>query len=402
LDTLPGGLLLEPVSLTLVALSLTVGAAIGRYGVKWRGRRDRPHPALERARALLNALPDTWLVIDANEQVVELHIAPRPGSKAAVPLLRGRRIDEFFSPRVVEKLRGARQRVLDDRVEEDFEFDLHVRGEARAAHARILPLVGSEVVMVIQDISERKMTERALRETRDFAESMLAARTDAFARLSHDLRNQMTGVLTITDLLLARSGQPAVRNYIETIQRCGDHIVELVSNMMELSRLERGSINLHATEVDLHGLVEECVTLARTLAAPKVTVSFQCLPGSPERVFVDGPRLRQILTNLLHNAAKFTVEGAIMVEVTASGPASFRIDVRDTGPGIPAEALPRIFDAYFQVRDPAREDPRQTGSGLGLAIVQQLTRALGGDVSVESEAGLGTCFSVVLPLRAAN
>jgi signal transduction histidine kinase len=196
--------------------------------------------------------------------------------------LRGRRIDEFFSARVIEKVRAARQRVLAERVEEDFEFDLHVRGEARAAHARILPLVGNEVVMVIQDISERKMTERALRETKDFAESMLTARTEAFARLSHDLRNQMTGVLTITDLLLARSGQPVVRNYIETIQRCGDHIVELVSNMMELSRIERGSISLHPSDLDVHDLVEECVVLARTLATPKTTVSFQCLPGSPD------------------------------------------------------------------------------------------------------------------------
>jgi signal transduction histidine kinase len=391
---------LEPVALTLVLASLTVGAALGRYATRWRARRELPNPALERARALLNALPDTWLVIDAEEQVVELHITPRPGSKAAVPLLRGRRIDEFFSARVIDKVRAARQRVLEERVEEDFEFDLHVRNEARAAHARILPLVGNEVVMVIQDISERKMTERALRETKEFAESMLAARTDAFARLSHDLRNQMTGVLTITDLLLARSGQPVVRNYIETIQRCGDHIVELVSNMMELSRIERGSISLHPAELDLHDLIEECVVLARTLATPKTTVSFQCLPGAPERVFLDGPRLRQILTNLLHNAAKFTTEGAIMVEVTANGPANFRIDVRDTGPGIPSEALPRIFDAYFQVRDPAREDPRQTGSGLGLAIVLQLARALGGDVSVESEQGIGTCFGVVLPLRA--
>jgi signal transduction histidine kinase len=391
---------LEPAALTLVVLSLTVGVTLGRYVGKWRGKREKPNPALERARALLNALPDSWLVIDAEEQVVELHITPRPGSKAAVPLLRGRRIDEFFSARVVDKVRAARRRVLDEGVEEDFEFDLHVRGEARAAHARMLPLAGSEVVMVIQDISERKMTERALRETKDFAEAMLAARTDAFARLSHDLRNQMTGVLTITDLLLARSGQPVVRNYIETIQRCGDHIVELVSNMMELSRIERGSFSLHPTEVDVPVLVEECVVLARTLATPKTTVSFQCLPGSPEKVFLDGARLRQILTNLLHNAAKFTTEGAIMVEVTPNGPASFRIDVRDTGPGIPAEALPRIFDAYFQVHDPSREDPRQTGSGLGLAIVLQLTRALGGDVNVESEPGIGTCFGVVLPLRA--
>jgi signal transduction histidine kinase len=393
---------LEPLALTLViaSASLTVGAALGRYAGRWRGARQEPSPALERARALLNALPDTWLVIDAAEQVSELHIAPRPGSKAAVPLLRGRRIEDFFSARVLDKLRAARQRVLEERVEEDFEFDLHVRGEARAAHARVLPLVGSEVVVVIQDISERKMTERALRETKEFAESMLNARTDAFARLSHDLRNQMTGVLTITDLLLARSGQPVVREYIETIQRCGDHIVELVSNMMELSRLERGSVSLHPGPVDLATLVEECVQVARTLATPATTVSFQHLPGAPERVLIDAARLRQILTNLLHNAAKFTTEGAIMVEVSPSGPNSFRMDVRDTGPGIPAESLPRIFDAYFQVHDPARDDPRKTGSGLGLAIVLQLARALGGDVSVESEPGLGTCFSVVLPCRA--
>jgi signal transduction histidine kinase len=390
---------LQLAGLIVACAALITGVLIGRFLAE-RKRQDPPSvAALRRARALLNALPDTWLVIDAHDQVSELHFAPRPGSRAPIPQLRGKRVEDFFSPAVVVKLNVARERSVAEQSEEIFEFDMHVRGETRAAMARVLPLPPDEVVVVIQDISQRKMTERALHETRAFAESMLSARTDAFARLSHDVRNQMAGVLTITDMLLAREAAPAARRYLETIQRCGDNIVELVGNMMELSRLERGGITFHATTVELESLVGECVEVARAHCSADTRMAFHVSNRAPRSVVVDPTRLRQVLMNLLHNAAKFTSEGSILVEVDAENSEHFSISVRDTGRGIAAEALPRIFDAYFQVRDPDhhRESARHAGSGLGLAIVMQLSRAMGGDVKVESEEGSGTCFVVTLP-----
>ena len=229
------------------------------------------------------------------------------------------------------------------------------------------------------------------------AEAMLQARTEAFARLSHDVRNQMTGVLTMTDMLLAQAHEATGRRYLETIQRCGDNIVELVSNMMDLSRLERGSLSLRPAAVDLASMVSECVEVSRAYAAPGVDVSYSLESDAPREVLLDGARLRQVLMNLLHNAAKFTAHGSIVVELSRGDASCFRMVVRDTGRGIPPDALPHVFDAYFQAQDGATSDPKQPGSGLGLAIVQSLTRAMGGDVTVESTLGMGTTFTLVLP-----
>jgi signal transduction histidine kinase len=390
---------LDELSLLFSCVAFALGVIAGRRLLRPEKSKADPEPALRRARALLNALPDTWLVIDGMEQVVELHFAPRPGSLAPVPLLRGQRIDTFFSAQVIDKVRSARASCLSKQREEVFEFDMHVRGESRAAQGRMLPLQDDDVVLVIRDVSERKMTERALEETRQMAEAMLQARTEAFARLSHDVRNQMTGVLTMTDMLLAQANEATGRRYLETIQRCGDNIVELVSNMMDLSRLERGSLSLRPSAVDLAGLVSECVEVARAYAAPGVDVSYSMEGDAPRQALLDGTRLRQVLMNLLHNAAKFTSTGSIVAELARVDASSFRLVVRDTGRGIPADALPHVFDAYFQAQDGAAHDPRQPGSGLGLAIVQSLTRAMGGDVTVESTPGQGTTFTVVLPCQ---
>jgi signal transduction histidine kinase len=390
---------LDEASLLFSCLAFGLGLIAGRRLQRpAKGKSDGPL-ALKRARALLNALPDTWLVIDGMEQVVELHFAPRPGSLAPVPLLRGQRIDTFFSPAVIEKVRSARAHCLSRQSEEVFEFDMHVRGESRAAQGRMLPLHDDDVVLVIRDVSERKMTERALAETRQMAEAMLQARTEAFTRLSHDVRNQMTGVLTMTDILLAQANEATGRRYLETIQRCGDNIVELVSNMMDLSRLERGSLSLRPSAVDLAGLVAECVEVARAYALPGVDVSYEVASDAPRQVVMDGGRLRQVLMNLLHNAAKFTSEGSIAAQAAGGEGNTFRLVVRDTGRGIAPEALPHVFDAYFQAQDDGTSDAKRPGSGLGLAIVQSLTRAMGGDVTVESTLGQGTTFTVLLPCR---
>jgi signal transduction histidine kinase len=388
---------LDEATLLLSCAALSVGIAMGlrmrRAPVKVKSEAE---PQLRRARALLNAMPDTWLVIDGQEQVVELHFAPRPGSLAPVPLLRGQRIDTFFSKAVIEKVRSARVSCLKEQREEVFEFDMHVRGEARAAQGRMLPLYDDDVVLVIRDVSERKMTERALEETRQVARAMLDARTEAFARLSHDVRNQMTGVLTMTDMLLAQANEATGRRYLETIQRCGDNIVELVNNMMDLSRLERGSLSLRPSVVDLPRLLAECLELSRAYASPRTELTCSVASDAPEHVQIDAGRLRQVLTNLLHNAAKFTSEGSIHVELAGHDAENFKLVVRDTGRGISPEALPHVFDAYFQAQDTQPPD-KLPGSGLGLAIVQSLTRAMGGDVTVESTLGQGTCFTVVLP-----
>ncbi len=380
-------------ALAVAALSLLLGTLLGNQLNRARARGHGA--ALRRARAVLHALPDTWLIIDGFEHIVEVHMVPRPGSRGAVPQLRDQTIDDFFSAKVVGKVKEARSRCLEEGKEQRFELDIRLRGDARAALARVVPLFDGEVLVVIQDLSERKMQERALRDAQRAAESMLEARTEAFARLGHDVRNQMTGVITIADSLLLHEVAPSTRRYLETILRCGDNIVQLLTQMMELSRIERGGLVLRPERLALRAFIEAALEPIRALLSEGVRLEARARADAPDSVVIDVGRLSQILTNLLHNAAKFTRAGAITIELRpGTSAARFVVAVSDTGPGIDAAALPHIFDAYFQAHDTASS---REGSGLGLAIVQSLVRAMGGEVSVESRLGEGTTFTVTLP-----
>ena len=223
-------------------------------------------------------------------------------------------------------------------------------------------------------------------------------KSEFLRRMSHDLRSPMNAIIGYTRLVLRKAqgslDDRQVRN-LENIQTSADNLLNLINDILDLSRIEAGHIELQPRETDVRQLVEECADALAPLAKPGVELVRQIERVPP--VETDPDRLRQVVMNLLGNAAKFTDEGSITVSLRTAGDGA-RIEVADTGVGIPAKDLPHIFDEFRQV---ARQGGEQTeGTGLGLSIARKIVELLGGTISAESEVGAGTTFTVHLPSAA--
>ena len=243
--------------------------------------------------------------------------------------------------------------------------------------------------------------EEELVSARDVAERAGQAKTAFLATMSHEIRTPLNAVLGLTDLLLTTELTDVQRGHLETVSRSGDSLLTLINDVLDFSKIEAGELDLDEAPFDLEELVYDVAQLFSGQAAAKeidLLVDIRAAEGRP--VVGDGPRLRQVLMNLVANAIKFTPRGHVVVRVTGAEEADGRLDLRiavlDTGIGIPAEQMHRLFRSFSQV------DGSTTrvygGTGLGLAISQRITQAMGGDITVESEAGVGSTFTVAVPL----
>jgi len=247
----------------------------------------------------------------------------------------------------------------------------------------------------LRDISERRRREGELRRARDSAETATRAKSEFLANMSHELRTPLNGILGYAQLLRrdpALSGPD--REAAEAIVRSGAHLLNLINDVLDLSKIEAGKIELEEVATDLSQLVVEVRQLIGELARRKA-LKFEVHVGTevPRIVVLDGRHLRQILINLLGNAVKFTHRGGVALGIARAGD-RLRFVVTDTGIGIDPVSVEMIFDAFSQTRAGAEEG----GSGLGLTISQRLVRAMGGELYVESKLGGGSRFWFTIPM----
>ena len=217
-------------------------------------------------------------------------------------------------------------------------------------------------------------------------------KSDFLSRMSHDLRTPMNAIIGYTRILLRRAkGALEDRQYrnLENIQTSADNLLVLINEILDLSRIEAGRIELRPEPVDVVQLVGECITSVAPLAKPGVEL-VQELVEAPA-ITTDPERVRRVVMNLLGNAVKFTEEGSITVSLK-SVDSGVELAVADTGVGIPAEDLPHIFQEFRQVERQVGE--KTEGTGLGLAIAARSVEMLGGTISAESEVGKGTTFTL--------
>ena len=260
-------------------------------------------------------------------------------------------------------------------------------------------------------VDREHATQRRLRRTladRDLMAAQLvrSERLAAVGRLSaglaHEIRNPMAAILGFADLLVDPATSEADRlEYALTIRRNGDHMLRVVNDILDLSRIESGRVQLERIGIRVDHLLQEVASLFRLKAREKgLEVVATCHPSPAPNVMTDPTRLRQILTNLVSNALKFTDMGEVRLaahlEPAGSGRMRVRIAVQDTGIGMTEEQLARLFERFTQAE--ASTARRYGGSGMGLAIARNLARLLGGDVRVQSAAGRGSTFEVELLL----
>jgi PAS domain S-box-containing protein len=258
---------------------------------------------------------------------------------------------------------------------------------------------------LLRDISVERERESQLVKARSLAEDAARAKSSFLAIMSHELRTPLNGVIGMSSLLQESELSAEHRELVDTIKLCADNLLSLINDILDLSKIEAGGMELERTSFDLRELVESAVMIVAEGAMTKgLEIGALVDPALPERVTGDPTRLRQVLINLLGNAVKFTERGEVvvsahLVESTSEDPAgSVRIafSVRDSGIGIDPEILPRLFQPFVQGDDSTTR--KHGGTGLGLAISHRLVTSMGGAFQVESRPGVGSTFTCIVPL----
>jgi PAS domain S-box-containing protein len=248
----------------------------------------------------------------------------------------------------------------------------------------------------LRDISDRLERDAELRRAKESAEAATRAKSEFLANMSHELRTPLNGVLGYAQLLQRdRSLNPVQREALDAIARCGSQLLELINDVLDLSKIEAGRLDIDESPTDLARLVTDLRYVVADAARQKgLALSMTIAPDVPPRVLLDGRHLRQALLNLLGNAIKFTPTGDVRLLISSTSDGRLWFEVVDTGIGIEPEHVGEIFDAFAQTKAGAAAG----GTGLGLAISNHLIRTMGGRLQVASVPRQGSRFFFALPL----
>ncbi len=406
--------LLAAASLLLV---VTLMVQLARRNRQLRREQSATLAARNRLQATLDALPDLLFELDQDGRYLFAH-SPRAGLLAA-PLdhLTGRLIDDVLPAEVVATCRELMADARAIGVSRVRRYRLDLPDGPRWFEATMARKPDEDdsrphYVMIARDITERTLAEtelerhrshlqdlvaertRELSTARDAAEQASRAKSDFLANMSHEIRTPLNAVIGMGHLLRRSPLNTQQASWLDALQGAGEHLLEVLNAILDLSKIEAGKFTLDPVRTDLRALVANARSMVAQRAADKGLDLSMELPGQLPAVQADATRVQQALLNLLHNAIKFTERGQVRlvlrVEAETDTELALRFEVHDTGIGVSADALPRLFGAFEQADNSTSRS--FGGTGLGLAITQRLARLMGGDAGAASTPGQGSTF----------
>ncbi|MGB7952222.1 MAG: ABC transporter substrate binding protein [Candidatus Binatia bacterium] len=304
-------------------------------------------------------------------------------------------LDRSAAPYIDKILKGAKPANLPIKQPTNFELVINLR-TAKALGTRI-----TENLHEVYSKLEKKVEDR----TRELAfanerlKELDRMKSDFVSHVSHELRTPLTAIKGAVDLVLREVAGPLTEKqiyYLSRVRSNTQHLAGLINELLDLSKIESGRIEVKSRRVSLRGLVHEVVEALRPVAAEKVIAIEATLCEPSIWVWADREKINQVLMNLIGNAIKFTpVQGRVTVSASRNGGEDVQVSVSDTGPGVRPEEKEKVFDKFYQIAEDGGAKPK--GTGLGLAIAKALVELHGGKIWVESEPGRGSTFSFTLP-----
>jgi PAS domain S-box-containing protein len=360
-------------------------------------------------RSALDTLAEGLLVIDTKQQIVLANQALAALVGRTPEKLLGRKaqalgwVDDNATPRDPATYPWVRALAEGQPLKNEIIHLIDQESELRSFIVNCSPVLGSGgkyggVLISLDDVTVLEEHKVQLSEAKEEAEAANKAKSDFLANMSHEIRTPMNAILGFTEVLRRgyRSSEEERQRHLSTIHASGEHLLQLINDILDLSKIESGRLEVEKLRVAPHLVIQQVIgALAGKAEEKDISLELEIDGGIPETIQSDPTRLRQIVTNLVSNAVKFTDKGGVRIvaRLDDDGPAPvFRIDVVDTGIGLKAEALDSIFEPFVQADSSVTR--QFGGTGLGLDISRRFARLLGGDIAVRSEPGRGSTFSV--------
>mgnify|MGYP005915862665 FL=1 len=345
----------------------------------------------EHNRKIIEALPEFIFIFDENFFITDVLMAPGTILLHPVEVLKGADGRSIYSPEVSDLFLCNIRECLKDGNLKEIEYPLEVEGSKHYFQARIAPFEGNTVLALIHDIGDRIRCSEELIEAKRRAEDADRMKSVFLANMSHEIRTPLNAIVGFSEIMVLTENEEEKHEYLEIIQKNSNLLLQLINDILDLSRIESGKSEMHFQQVEIAGLVDEVEKVHQL----KMKLNVDLKVVRPQGEFwtsTDRNRVMQVLFNFLSNAIKNTETGSITLGLKQEGD-WLKLFVSDTGCGIPEEKLPQIFTRFEKLNDFVQ------GTGLGLSICKSIVERLGGRIEVSSELGQGSTFALYLPYQ---